>query len=146
VTGADLIHFAGHANFSHAHGMAASLATPGAPTTAADLLTLDLRRTKLCVLSGCETGRPADDAGDEFVGMLRALSFAGASCVISSTWLADDASTAHLMRDTYTRWLRGARLDSALSGAARDLLKTGGPDGVWRHPFFWANFSACGVV
>ena len=111
---------------------------------AADILALDLSRIKLLVLSACETGRVAEDQSDEMVGFVRSIFVSGARSMISSGWLASDVATAHLMRSTYERWLKGDRIDQALCQSARVVLLQGDESG-WSHPFFWANFQFWGL-
>jgi CHAT domain-containing protein/tetratricopeptide (TPR) repeat protein len=143
---ADVVHYAGHASFVAAAGMAGCLFPPSGAFSAADALGLDLPGLALFVLSGCETGRSSETTGDESVGFLRSLFVGGTRAVLCSTWLADDAATGHVMRDVYRRWFGGTSLSRAFTESARELFATGGPDGAWRHPFYWANFVLYGAL
>ena len=140
---AEAWHFAGHAGFVEARGMAAYLATPERPWTAAELLDLDLAGMRLCMLSACEAGRVASDRGDEQVGLLRALSVAGVESLVCSSWPVEDASTAQVARWFYERWLAGERPSAALRGAQL-ALRSG--TRAERHPWAWANFTAYGPL
>lgn len=142
ITRAAVFHFAGHAGFDDREGMAAHLATPGAPLVAAEILGLDLRSVRLAVLSACETGRVQTTTGDEFVGLLRALFASGCSTVLASRWLADDAATAALMIDIYGQWLAGKRLAACLRDAQLRLRDQGFSAPL--PPYFWANFAIYG--
>jgi len=141
IEGAEAWHFAGHAGFVEARGMAAYLATPERPWTAAELLELDLAGMRLCMLSACEAGRVASDRGDEQVGLLRALSVAGVESLVCSTWPVEDASTALIARWFHERWLAGERPSAALRSAQLAMRASPAVDG---RPWTWANFTAYG--
>jgi CHAT domain-containing protein len=55
----------------------------------------------LVVLSGCTSGLSDRKAGDELIGLTRALTYAGTPSVIASLWVVDDLSTGLLMQRFY---------------------------------------------
>jgi CHAT domain-containing protein len=88
--------------------------------TAEDVASLDLVATELVVLSACETGLGAIQAGEGVFGLRRAFIVAGAKTLVMSLWKVPDLATAFLMDRFYDNLL-ASRLDRdlALSEAQR---------------------------
>jgi CHAT domain-containing protein/tetratricopeptide (TPR) repeat protein len=106
---------------------------------------LDLT-ARLVVLSACQTalgsGALADvPAGDDWVGLVRAFLYAGASQVIAALWPAEDRATADLMKHFYHHLEAGHGPSIALARAKRALIH----DQATAHPFHWAGFVAVGT-
>ena len=137
----DLLHYAGHAHFEPGVKGSATLYLPGKAVRAPELTGLELRRKPVVVLSACESGHGAT-WGDEMGGFMRAFFAAGASSVVSSSWLAHDQGTAELMEFFYEHLLAGASPANALHHATRAVRSSGGDRA---HPFYWANFRCYGV-
>ena len=78
----------------------ATAMTAGSPPQRCSACRLD--RAWLVVLSACETGKASVANGDETVGMIRGLLFAGARSFVLSRWKVDAASTSLWMRTFYT--------------------------------------------
>jgi CHAT domain-containing protein/tetratricopeptide (TPR) repeat protein len=70
--------------------------------TAEEVQALDLRGTELVVLSACDTGLGAMEAGQGVLGLQRAFQAAGARAVVASLWKVEDAATRVLMEQFYT--------------------------------------------
>jgi CHAT domain-containing protein len=86
-------------------------------------------RAHLVVLSACESGLGAPNAGDEMPDALdRAFLRAGAGSVVSARWRVDDATTRILMR-RFHEGLRDGGVAAALARAQRALL-SGGAKGL----------------
>jgi CHAT domain-containing protein len=77
-----------------------------------DCLTLNLTRSRLAILSACETGLIGWQLPNEVVGLPSALSEAGFLGVVASLWEVDDLATALLMTAFYHAW-RIKRLNSS---------------------------------
>jgi len=75
--------------------------------TAQEIAGLDFRGTELVVLSACETGLGTVKQGEEFTGLRRALSIAGARTQVTSLWKVDDTATQVLMGHYYRLLLEG---------------------------------------
>jgi CHAT domain-containing protein len=76
------------------------------------------------------------------IGLTRAFFYAGASSIMASLWMVSDQSTAILMKDFYSHYIRGERASTALRQAKLNMLKNN--DQSYRHPFFWAPFIIMG--
>lgn len=84
-----------------AGGNAPATADGGGVLTGLDVLALPLPKLRLCVLSGCETGRGRWDEGNGVAGLQRAFHVAGCRDVVGSLWQVNDAATAALMAEFY---------------------------------------------
>lgn len=102
-------------------------------------LTLDAR---LLVLSACQTGLAAGaladvPPGDDWVGLVQAFLFAGASRVLATLWPVADVATAGLMERFY-RELAGDRPEPEALAA---MQRAAALDPATAHPFYWAGFA-----
>lgn len=142
--------------------------------TALEAGQLDLGRTRLVVLSACETGLgQLHGALDGVEGLQRALLAAGATAVVGALWQVDDAATRALMVDFYARLRKGVGRGDALAAAQKAaaglaaVARTGergaqaldrrgaqalgspgtaqpGENRRKRHPYYWAGFQLTG--
>jgi CHAT domain-containing protein len=108
--------------------------------TALEASNLDLRGTKLVVLSACETGLGEVKNGEGVFGLRRAFVVAGAETLLMSLWQVADEATKDLMTSYYSRLSRGEPRGEALRQAQLAMLK----DAKTAHPFFWAAFISSG--
>jgi CHAT domain-containing protein len=102
-------------------------------------------RARLVVLSACQTGLGAGaladvPAGDDWVGLIQAFLFAGASNVMATLWPVQDRATADLMTRFYTALVAGRPEAEALAEAQRAMLS----NTATAHPFYWAGFTMSG--
>ncbi|MBM4430644.1 MAG: CHAT domain-containing protein [Chloroflexi bacterium] len=74
------------------------------PLTLGDILELRLERSRLAVLSACETGIPGTKLPDEVISLPAGLMQAGVAGVAASLWSVNDLSTAMLMERFYRLW------------------------------------------
>ena len=103
-----------------------------------DVSGMDLLATELVVLSACESGLGAIQAGEGVFGLRRAFVLAGASTLIVSLWPVPDAQTQVLMCDLYRRLQAGVPRVDALR-ESQLALKATFPD-----PRFWGAFICVG--
>jgi len=108
--------------------------------TALEASTLDLRGTKLVVLSACETGVGDVKNGEGVYGLRRALVLAGAASQLMSLWQVDDQATRQLMVEYYENLNAGKGRSEALQKAQLKMLT--GSDRA--HPYYWASFIPIG--
>ncbi|HTI06011.1 MAG TPA: CHAT domain-containing tetratricopeptide repeat protein [Gemmatimonadales bacterium] len=106
---------------------------------------LDLH-ARLVVLSACQTalgaGTLADvPQGDDWVSLVEAFHFAGASKVLATLWPVEDRATADLMALFYAALEAGRPESEALAEAQRTILRKN----PTAHPFYWAGFTLSGT-
>jgi CHAT domain-containing protein len=87
-----------------------------------EIYDLDLGRTRLAVLSACETALGPRSNGDDVVALTRAFLAAGAPAVVTTLWSVDDASTADLVVKFYERMRNGSPPARALQEAQVSML------------------------
>ncbi|HET9371675.1 MAG TPA: CHAT domain-containing protein [Vicinamibacterales bacterium] len=108
--------------------------------TALEAANLDLRGTRLVVLSACETGLGEVRAGDGVYGFRRALTIAGAATQVLTLWKVDDAGTADLVTGYYQGLSKGEGRAAALRSAQLQTLKRADRS----HPYYWSALVVAG--
>lgn len=84
--------------------------------TAKEIAGLDLRGTKLVVLSACQTGL-GEITGDGVFGLQRGFKKAGARTLLMSLWKVDDNATRLLMSQFYKNLIAGKSYFESLRDA-----------------------------
>ncbi|MBI1746256.1 MAG: CHAT domain-containing protein [Acidobacteria bacterium] len=108
-----------------------------------ELFTLSLPKTRLLVLSACETALGRLWGGEGMVGMARAVFYAGVPSLIATQWKVADGPTGQLMVAFCQELRAGATIAGALAQAQRDYLqKSTQPER--RHPYYWGGFCLMG--
>lgn len=106
--------------------------------TALEISRLNFFKTKLVVLSACQTGL-GDVWGNEGVyGLQRSFKMAGAEYLLFSLWEVPDYQTRQLMTNFYQNWFSGMEIRAAFK-KAQNYLKTKYAD-VEGAAFTWAAF------
>ena len=99
-------------------------------------------RSRLVVMSACESALGKISRGEGVVGLSRAFLASGAGSVVASLWAVSDESTAELMKVFYERMLGKKHPASrALNEARLALIKTD----KYSHPFYWSPFVVTGT-
>lgn len=106
--------------------------------TASEIASMNLRGTRLVVLSACDTAQGEAFAGTGVFGMRRAFLLAGAEALVTSLWNVDDSLAVVFVDALYTRLLAGDRYASALAAASLAVRRRD------PHPFAWAPFIVVG--
>jgi CHAT domain-containing protein len=106
--------------------------------TAFEIASLDLRNTKLVVLSACETGLGEVKNGDGVYGLQRAFKIAEAKYIILSMWKVDDAATMQLMTNFYSTLLKTNDVIQSFTAAQKELRKN------YPSPYYWGAFKLIG--
>ena len=101
--------------------------------TAEEIAMLDLRNTKLVVLSACETAI-GQHLQEGFGGLVRAFKNAGVNSIMASLWRVPDDATAKLMISFYEKFLSGIEMHLALKMAQKEVSK------LYPDPYYWASF------
>ena len=140
----DVIHLSVHGKFDAAEPMLSylSFARAGADDgrlTAAEMFGLPLARSRVVVLSACESGRVEATHGNEVLGMVRALLYAGAGTLVLSYWEVDSEATALWMKTFYE-----SALTRPPEEAARAALLKVKSTPAYSHPYYWAAFGMIG--
>lgn len=163
-----VFHFSGHAYANLLSPLQGGLLLAGDELlTVADLLALRLEKSRLVVISACETALPGEEVPDELVGLPSAFVQAGAAGAVGSLWIVDDLSTAVLMAQFYELWrehgvapaeaLRQAQISVRDVGYGEEATRILSRSPRWgseqedaladldlAHPFYWASFTYTG--
>lgn len=135
-----VLHLAAHGEFRADNPLFSGLALADGWLTTLDIFSLRLKAS-LVTLSGCQTGRSVIGGGNELLGLMRAVLYAGAASALLSLWSVDDRSTARLMEGFYSRLACGQSKGEALRAAQLEALQSRpGAD----HPYAWAGFCLVG--
>ncbi len=107
--------------------------------TAYEVTQMELKNTKLVVLSACETGLGDVQSGDGVWGLQRAFQIAGAGNVLSSLWAISDDATAVFMESFYKAYYSKMPIKTSYQTAMKETRKT------YAHPFYWGAFVLTGL-
>jgi CHAT domain-containing protein/Tfp pilus assembly protein PilF len=152
---ADIIHFAAHYVVDPQSPMTSALllsqagSRAGAPhqddglLQAYEIYAMKLRRTRLAVLSACETGLERSYQGEGAIGIARSFLSAQVPVVVASLWPVDSDATAPLMIKFHEyRSTHKYSSAEALRMAQRDMLAAA--DDRLHQPYAWAGFVVYG--
>ena len=136
--GAPVLHILAHGKTGKADPLLSELSL-GQTLYAADFLGVPLDRTRLVVLSACESGVESRRISNELFGFPWALTIAGADMIVVSRWRADSTSNAEWMKRFYAALGAGASPALAAAQAARAAIAGGDA-----HPNLWAAMQVIG--
>ncbi len=137
--GSRAIHIATHGNFRQDNPMFSSIRLGEGNLALYDLYQLKLD-CELMTLSGCATGLNVVTAGDELLGLVRGLLFAGARSLLLSLWDVHDRTTAEFMTVFYQQLESSDSKPSALQHAMLKMRDR------YAHPYYWAPFTLTGKI
>ncbi|HET6255774.1 MAG TPA: CHAT domain-containing tetratricopeptide repeat protein [Puia sp.] len=106
-----------------------------------ELYGLDMNRTKLVVISACETGQGELVSTEGVISLARAFAYAGCASSISSLWKADDQATSFILQRFYVYLEKGYKKSTALRQAKLDYLASGTID---KSPAYWSHLVLIG--
>lgn len=146
----DIIHIAGHYIVEPDSPLLSKLVLSrsdegleGGVVTNFDLMSEKLVKTKLVVLSACQTGVEGYYGGEGLVGLSRTFLAVGAPLVVASAWKVDSAAASPLMQNFHRyRKQEGLATVRALRAAQLDMLRDA--NGGYQAPYYWAAFAAFG--
>lgn len=131
------IHMATHGEFRHDNPLFSGIRLGDVRLNLYDLYQLQLP-AELVTLSGCATGMNAVAAGDELLGLVRGLFYAGAHTLLLTLWDVHDQTTAEFMTAFYRKINAGETKPFALQQAMLELRDR------YQHPYYWAPFFLAG--
>jgi CHAT domain-containing protein len=146
----EVIHFAGHYITQSDFPLSSKLLMSGnvddeksGVLTNAELIGKKLPRTKLIVLSACQTAIEDYSDGEGLIGLSRTFLSLGVPLVVASQWKVDSLTTAELMRRFhYFRRQEKLSTSQALRKAQLELLRAS--EDRFQLPYFWAGFAMFG--
>jgi CHAT domain-containing protein len=133
----DVVHFQGHAVHDPADALASHLVLADGKLTARDIFGLRRLRAELVALGACESAASVVATGDEPLGLIPALLYAGAGSVVATLWKVNATSAALVMRHFYEA-LEGGAVDRAEALRQAMLAVRATPE--METPYHWAPF------
>jgi CHAT domain-containing protein len=134
-----LIHIATHGNFRHDNPMFSGIRLGRGYLSLYDLYQLKVD-ADLVTLSGCSTGLNVVAAGDELLGLIRGLLYAGAKSLLVSLWDVHDQTTGEFITGFYSHLQAGSAKSASIQKTMREIRE------VHPHPYYWAPFIVTGGV
>jgi CHAT domain-containing protein/predicted negative regulator of RcsB-dependent stress response len=134
-----IIHIATHGHFRQDSPMFSGIRLGDSMLTLMDLYRLKFP-VELVTLSGCATGAGTVAGGDELLGLVRGLVYAGVRAALVSLWDVHDRSTLEFMTAFYRSLTTGADKALALQKAAQCVRQR------YPHPYYWAAFNIVGNI
>jgi CHAT domain-containing protein len=157
---ADIIHFASHAFVGEeSNWQPALLLSPDSSTTKSDdgaapddtgLLYLNrlfdrrMRRSRLVVLSACDSGLGRYYKGEGIVSLVRPFIASGVPTVVASLWKIDSTATGILAVELHRIRKQEAALASDALRRAQLRMASGEFGATYIHPYYWAPFIVAG--
>jgi len=132
-----IIHIATHGRFRQDNPMFSAIRLGNSSLSLFDLYQLRLP-VDLITLSGCSTGMNVVSPGDELLGLVRGLLYAGARSLMLSLWDVQDKSTAEFMTAFYQALNDGQSKRAALRTATLQMKSQ------YPHCYQWAAFILVG--
>ncbi|HYV11280.1 MAG TPA: CHAT domain-containing protein [Pyrinomonadaceae bacterium] len=141
----DVVHLALHSVLDNDLPLNSSLLLAGSGTQsqlhAYEVYRLGLERTRLVVLSSCQTGAERYYDGEGMASLARSFIGAGVPLVVASLWPVDSAATEKLMV-LFHHERRQTSTAVALANAQRAMLHDS--QTRFQSPYYWAAFTLNG--
>jgi CHAT domain-containing protein len=109
-----------------------------------EIYNLKLDKTRLVILSACESGVGELIKGEGLMSLSRAFSYAGCDNIITSMWKADDRSTAYISGKLHYYLQNGYSISTALKKAKLDYLDDDAISPAKKLPGYWAHMRLIG--
>ena len=106
-----------------------------------EIYNIDLS-SNLAILTACETGKPAYQAGEGMISLAHAFNYAGSESILTSLWEIDEQSSANIIKLFYDNLSEGMAKDEALRKAKLSYLTTA--EGRMAAPQYWAGLVLMG--
>lgn len=131
VTNSGIIHIASHARA----GSLPAIEMYDSTLYLSEVYSMPVR-SKLVVLSACESGLGEENQSEGIMSLARGFYYAGAQNIITSLWNADDRSTSLLFSAFYRQ--QGNDYARMLNEAKRQYLQNASTGSA--SPYYWAGF------
>jgi CHAT domain-containing protein/tetratricopeptide (TPR) repeat protein len=106
-----------------------------------ELYDIKLPRTRLVVLSACQSGLGQYYRGEGIVSLVRPFLAVGVPTVMATLWAVDSRATSDLMIEFHRqRKVQNLRAGDALRVAQIEMARSGS----YQHPYYWAPFIVVG--
>ena len=140
----EIIHFAGHYMVNETSPMLSSFILKDDETLDnIELFNENLSKTKLIILSACQTGIERYYQGEGMIGASRTFLAKGIPIVVASQWSVDSEATSELMiRLHYYRKNEQLSTAQALRKSQIDLINS--ENKKYQIPYYWAAFEVFG--
>ncbi len=142
----DVFHFAGHYVVDQESPLKSSLILSGKTKDESNLSNYELigeklSKTRLIVLSACDTGIERYFNGEGMIGASRTFLATGVPLIVASQWSVDSEASKQLMvRLHFLRKVGNLATAEALRQSQIEMLKSEN----FKEPYFWAAFDAVG--
>ena len=143
VPGFDIVHLAAHGRLDAATPEASHIVMADGALAYDEIPTLKPKKTRLVVLSACQTAVRTGGTGVEIAGLAYQFKNGNVSRVLATLWQVDDEATAALMARFYAALHQGEGFAKALATAQRALIADADGQG-FGHPAYWAPFFLMG--
>jgi len=141
IENAEIIHFAGHFVANERAPGYSKLLFAGGDLRSFELAEKRLPKTKLVVLSACQTGFEHYNKSEGAIGIARTFLATGAPLVLASNWQVDSEATKDLMIAFHrNRKENGWTSAESLRQAQLELLK----NEATAAPYYWSAFNLVG--
>lgn len=144
----DILHLAMHAELNDENPMYSRLifsesayGNNDGTLNTSDIYNMNIK-SKLIVLSACNTGDGKIRNGEGVMSLARAFLYAGCPSVVMTLWSVEDRAGSELMISFYNYLAKGFTKDKALQLAKIDYLNNNPASKT--HPYFWAAYVPIG--
>lgn len=140
----DVIHLALHGKSDSVNRYNSALVFNGDSDyymTSTDLYRTRLK-SKLAVLSACETGIGKISEGEGSFSIARGFAIAGVPAIVTTLWKVNDEAGATITQQFYRNLQSGNQKDEALRQAKLKYLATS--DNLTSSPFYWGSYILIG--
>lgn len=140
----DIIHLAIHGKSDSVNRFKSSLVFNGDEDyylTSTDLYQTNLK-SKLAVLSACETGVGQFSKGEGAFSIARGFAVAGVPAIVTTLWKVNDAAGAKINQAFYQGLENGLPKDQAIKEAKLSFLQQS--NNITESPFYWGNYILIG--
>ncbi|HNY15085.1 MAG TPA: CHAT domain-containing protein, partial [Bacteroidales bacterium] len=144
----NIIHLAMHAVVNDRHPMNSAMifATEKDSVNDGTLYTYEVYgiplRSRMVVLSSCNTGTGALYSGEGILSLARGFLYSGSRSVVMSLWKIEDRSGTDIVTRFYANLKKGMSKSKALRKSRNDYLKSANQ--VRSHPYFWSTLVVFG--